>query len=343
MLFFRRRPTFDPELLSSIWVMACRDDSPVVTAFSIAFRLSDISADEVMELVKGRRELFRVGLSRGQSRKWKEQFRKLGPDGQPATDPPADEGHGRKEGKEGEAPKRIVLPDWLGVFDDEGTDNDKQQVKQWLGDDKIASSKQALARFLDGGFVLDDYCFRSQFRVDPELATEPSDLPTVSWGLEHIDRLRRGHAESRQSWIALFTGISGVAIGAFVALTAPMLTTLYQGRPVDTARLTIDHQTLLTGYGALGTAVAGAERAAKAGDDKTLAGALAQIEDATAGLMPVVDRATRKTLQDAQGRALDRCAASDPPAAHPPSAPCLDAVEGLQRLLAGPLAEIAAQ
>ena len=338
MLFFRRRPTFDPELLSSIWVMACRDDSPVVTAFSIAFRLGGISSDEVMELVKGRRELFRVGLSRGQSRRWKEQFRQLEADGRPPPEPPAGQGHKRNGGKEGEAPKRIALPDWLGVFDDQGPDADKQRVKDWLGDEKITSSKQALGRFLDNGFVIDNYTFRSQFRVDPELGSEPSALATVSWGLEHIDRLRRGHAESRQSWIALFTGISGVAIGAFVALTAPMLTTLYQGRPVDTARVTIDHQTLLTGYGTLGTGLAGAERATRSGDSKALAGAITQIENATASLAPVLDRATRKALQDGQGRVLDRCPA--PPGARPPSPACLNAVDALQRFLDGPLAEI---
>jgi hypothetical protein len=39
MLGFWRKPRFDPDMLSSIWVMACRDESPVVTAFSIAYRL----------------------------------------------------------------------------------------------------------------------------------------------------------------------------------------------------------------------------------------------------------------------------------------------------------------
>ena len=61
------------------------------------------------------------------------------------------------------------------------------------------------------------------------------------------------------------TVVGGVAIGAFVALTAPMVATIYQGRPSDTNRLTINHQTLVAGYGAIAAAAAGARSAARAG------------------------------------------------------------------------------
>jgi hypothetical protein len=63
-----------PIPLSSIWVMACRDESPVLTAFSVAYRLRGISPEQVIELVKSRQELFRLGLTRGQSRKWKARY-----------------------------------------------------------------------------------------------------------------------------------------------------------------------------------------------------------------------------------------------------------------------------
>ena len=77
-----------------------------------------------------------------------------------------------------------------------------------------------------------------------------------------------------------------------VAVTAAMVTTLYQGRPADTARLTIDHQTRLDGYGGLGKAVVGADRAARAGDGGALNGALGQMSSAAARLSPLLDRDT---------------------------------------------------
>ena len=58
MFGFWQRPRFDSDTLSSIWVMACRDESPVLTAFSVAYRLRGISPEDVIELVKGRQELF---------------------------------------------------------------------------------------------------------------------------------------------------------------------------------------------------------------------------------------------------------------------------------------------
>lgn len=331
MLGLSRKPKFDSDTLSSIWVMACRDDSPVLTAFSVAYRLGGMTPDEVMELVRGRREMFRLGLTRGQSRGWKKGYQPVPPGTEP---PPAEE----KDDERPEQPKPVVLPDWLQVFDEEGPKEDQDRVREWLQDKSITSSRQALDRFLNDGFVVDDVAFRSQFRADHALKAGPSDLATVNWGLEHIDRLRRGRAETRQSVIALTTGIGGVAIGAMVALTAPMVTTLYQGRPVDTARLTIDHQTRLTGYGTLGTAVVTAQRAARAGDGEALTTALAEIENATTTLSPLLDPTIRQSLRDEETRVLDACAVGGQPA---PA--CADAVAGLERLLDGPLAEVTAR
>ena len=48
----------------------------------------------------------------------------------------------------------------------------------------------------------------------------------------------------RQNVIALTTGIGGVAFGSFVALTAPIINTAYQGNPAENARLTIDRRIL---------------------------------------------------------------------------------------------------
>lgn len=333
-----RKPKFDSDTLSSIWVMACRDESPILTAFSVAFRLRGITPDEVIELVKSRQELFRLGLTRGQSRGWKARYQKTATSAKPAPARPA-----AKRGKAEMDPPAYALPDWLQVFDDEGPAAEQERVREWLGDRTISSSQQALERFVDDHFVVDEIAFRSQFRIDRALEAEPSDLATVNWGLEHIERLRRGRAETRQSIVALTTGIGGVAIGAMVALTAPMITTLYQGRPADTARLTIDHQTRLDGYGALGKAVVGADRAARAGDGGALNGALGEMSSAAARLSPLLDRDTRKSLQEQQARAADACASSDTQRSGPGREACLDALHDLQRMLEGPLADIVAR
>jgi hypothetical protein len=349
MLGFWRKPRFDPDMLSSIWVMACRDESPVVTAFSIAYRLGGgIAPADVMELVKGRRELFRLGLTPAQSRAWKERYRQLetGDGPEPKPGPPREPGQEQDKGKEAATERKPhALPDWLRVFDEEGPQADQDRVREWLGDKGITSSRQALERFLDQGFVIDECVIRSVFRLEPGLDAEPSDLATVNWDLEHIERLRRGRAETRQSLVALTTGIGGVAIGAFVALTAPMVTTIYQGRPVDTNRLTIDHQTLITGYGALAAATAGARSAARAGDGKALGAALAKIDKVAASILPLVpDKSAREGLRERRARGADACAPVDQPGQDPsPALGCLATIEDLQRLLDGPLADLVAR
>ena len=336
MLGLWQKARFDSDTLSSIWVMACRDESPVLTAFSVAYRLRGIAPEEVVELVKSRQELFRLGLTRGQSRGWKAKYQQTGPATKPA--PAQTAGRRRKP-----APKAhpYALPDWLQVFDDEGPAGEQERVREWLHDKAISSSQQALESFLDDEFVIDEIAFRSQFRIDRDLEAEPSDLATVNWGLEHIERLRRGRAETRQSYVALTTGIGGVAIGAMVALTAPMVTTIYQGRPADTARMTIDHQKRIDGYGDLGKAVAAAGRAAKAGDGGALNTALGEISAAATTLSLLVDREVRTNLQAEQARVEDACAPAEE-GSGPVRGTCLDAIQEFQRLIDGPLAGVAA-
>ena len=93
-------------------------------------------------------------------------------------------------------------------------------MKEWLADDGISSSQQALDRFFDGRYVIDNKAFRSRFRLDPDLSAEPGDPgpPIGAWG---TSTARRGHAESRQGRIALTTRDRRRRIGALVTLTAP--------------------------------------------------------------------------------------------------------------------------
>jgi hypothetical protein len=336
MLGFGRKARFDPDTLSSIWVLACRDESPVLTTYSIAYRLGGVTPEQAAELVKSRRELFRLGLTAGQARHWKEQFRRaLEEEQRPPEPKPAAEGGSGKPGEPKSEERRVVLPDWLRVFDDEGSEDEQKRVREWLGDDKIGSSRQALDRFLDQGFVIDESVVRSRFRDDPELKAPPSDLQTVNWGLEHIDRLRRGRAETRQQLVALTTGIGGVAIGAFVALTAPMVTTIYQGRPLDTNRLTFEHQARVEGYAALGTAVGAARRANATGDARALADSLTEAERAATRLHLLLDGDARESLRGGRATLADACAQ--------PGQGCAGSLDEMQGLLDGLLAQAAAR
>jgi hypothetical protein len=330
MFGFSRKPPFDADTLSSIWVMACRDESPVLTSFSVSYRLGGTSPKEVIELVKSRGELFRVGLTRAQSRNWKNRYKEAQSAPKEQPKPPA-------EGEQAQPkPQKYLLPDWLQVFDDEAPAEAQDRVREWLGDKAIGSSQQALERFADDRFVVDDVVFRSQFRLDRDLEAEASDLATVNWGLEHIERLRRGRAEVRQNVIALTTGIGGVAFGSFVALTAPIINTAYQGNPAENARLTIDHQTRLDKYAALSKAVPDAGRAARRGDGDALSGALGEISTAATSLGLLLDGDTRKTVQEQEARAADACAQ----AAVPTAQACVDAVQEMQRLIDGQLADV---
>jgi hypothetical protein len=328
------RPRFDSDTLSSIWVMACRDESPVLTAFSVAYRLRGIAPEEVIELVKSRQELFRLGLTRGQSRNWKSRYQQAAEPAEPSQKRPA-----ARRGRAAPKAQKYPLPDWLQVFDDQGPAAEQERVREWLHDKTITSSQQALEHFLDERFVIDEIAFRSQFRIDRDLEAETSDLATINWGLEHIERLRRGRAETRQSMVALTTGIGGVAIGAMVALTAPMVTTLYQGRPADTARTTIDHQTRLDEYGALSKALATAEQAAKANDEGALGTALGELSSAAATLSLLLDQGRRKELQDQQTLVAGACAPAEPQGSVALQEACLDALKDLKRLI-GPLAKV---
>ena len=135
MFGFSRKPPFDADTLSSIWVMACRDESPVLTSFSVSYRLGGTSPKEVIELVKSRGELFRVGLTRAQSRNWKNRYKEAQSAPKEQPQPPA-------EGEKAQPkPQKYLLPDWLQVFDDEAPAEAQDRVREWLGDKAIGSSQ----------------------------------------------------------------------------------------------------------------------------------------------------------------------------------------------------------
>ena len=288
-------------------------------AFSVAHRLGGISQEEVIDLVKGRRELFRFGLTGTQGERWKDKY--LPPD-ERSYRPPA----GRSRAR----PARKLRSEWLEA--------EPKHLRKWLRDDTISSSEQALKKFLSKGFSIDDIAFRSQFRITPDLDAKPSDLPIVNWGLEHIERLRKGRAENWQIKVAL-AGVVGVVIGALIGLMPPIVTSYLQGRPADTARLQIDHQTRLDGYGALAKAAAGARLAAEASDRKALSGALGEVSGA-ATTLSLLGLDIRGSLGEQPARVVDACAPAGAQGSASARETCLEAIQDLQHLIDGPLADV---
>jgi hypothetical protein len=73
-----------------------------------------------------------------------------------------------------------------------------------------AKPKEEWGTLIDGLKV--DHVFRSQFRTAPGSAR--SEIAIITWGLEHLDRLRKSHLEAsestattRQMWLLLAVGM----------------------------------------------------------------------------------------------------------------------------------------
>jgi hypothetical protein len=69
-----------------------------------------------------------------------------------------------------------------------------------------------------------DDVFRSQFRAEHD--AERSDIEIISWGLNHIERLRKASHESKQKsiqrwqiWLIFAVGVLNIALTVLVQLT----------------------------------------------------------------------------------------------------------------------------
>ena len=202
-LGLRRKPAFDPETLSSVWVMACRDESPVLTAYSAAYRLGgDHSGRGHGAGAQGRARAVPARADR-RAEQWLEGSIPQVRGG--ASDKKAGAAQVGRGGETGRSPKTgVVLPDSaLDVFDDEAAQRRTSSgSKEWLADDGdqlVAAGAGAV--YSTGGSSSTTSAFRSQFGSILTSSAEPSDLATTNWGLgAHRAAAARPCRKSSAEW-----------------------------------------------------------------------------------------------------------------------------------------------
>jgi len=71
--------------------------------------------------------------------------------------------------------------------------------------------------------LADSDVFRSQFRATRNAPVSPIEI--VNWGLEHIDRIRKGRIASReataqswQMWLVFWVGVANIVVSIAVPL-----------------------------------------------------------------------------------------------------------------------------
>jgi hypothetical protein len=93
------------------------------------------------------------------------------------------------------------------------------RLPTWIKNIQNADEKN---RTIDN--LADDDIFRSQFRTVAH--APPSDISVVSWGLDHLDRIRKGKiasleatAKSWQMWLLFWVSIANIVVSIVLAVS----------------------------------------------------------------------------------------------------------------------------
>lgn len=169
-------------ILSAIWIMANRDENPLMFYGDVEHRL-EREASEVRTLVKGQRPLFRLDVSEERLNKWKcSKLEQAGcsPDQAPA------EWQCSKYKFKGKA-----LPPWL--------------------DKKIGPRKELKDVVSVLSAIEKDAVFRSQWRVREDDKAAPIEI--IEWGLGYLERRRKALLEAREATIKTWQIYLVAAVG----------------------------------------------------------------------------------------------------------------------------------
>jgi hypothetical protein len=170
-------------MLSAIWIMANRDENPLMFYGDVEHRLRR-NASEVRTLVERQRPLFRLGVTKGRLNKWK--CTKLEQAGCSSDQAPTEWQCSMYEWEKGKA-----LPAWL---------DEKIGPKKGLED--VVSVLSAIER---------DDVFRSQWRLREDDEAAPIDL--IEWGLGYLERRRKALLEAREATIKAWQIYLVAAVG----------------------------------------------------------------------------------------------------------------------------------
>ena len=105
------------------------------------------------------------------------------------------------------------------------------ELEEWKSDMTSGRRRPRWIRQLEGtdaqqeaiDRLAEDDVFRSQFRVGRD--APPSPIELVTWGLEHLDRLRKGQiayreatAKSWQMWLVFAVGVANIVVSVVIAV-----------------------------------------------------------------------------------------------------------------------------
>jgi hypothetical protein len=170
-------------ILSAIWIMANRDENPLMFYGDVEHRLRR-DASKVRTLVEGQRPLFRLGVTKGRLNKWK--CSKLEQAGFSPDRAPAEWQCSEREWDKGKA-----LPAWLD-----------EKIGPRKGSEEVVSVLNAIGK---------DDVFRSQWRLREDDKAAPIDI--IEWGLGYLERRRKALLEAREATIKAWQIYLVAAVG----------------------------------------------------------------------------------------------------------------------------------
>jgi hypothetical protein len=159
------------DTLSAIWMMANRDEQPLMFYGDVAYRLRRPNEDKLKEYVREAPELFRLGVPKWRLHEWR--CNKLVQAGFSTEDAPTEWRCNKRE-----LDKKKGFPAWLEKKT--GPERDVEKVVKVLEE------------------IGENDVFRSQWRVgrDDKVA---SPIEVVEWGFEYLDRRRQARLEAQMA------------------------------------------------------------------------------------------------------------------------------------------------
>lgn len=177
------------DTLTEIWIMACTDENPIMTYKGIAHRLEK-TVEEVENIVKKRRDLFRPSIPSKRLEAWKRMLIK-------------------------NIDNDLFLPPWIAEI--------KERESKESAINGLKHKEHVFRSQFRKYVVVEKEDSEKKKIEDRDLYKSPEvHFDTIKWGIEHIDRLRKVQHEGKQlKWTTRFS-----ATAAFVSVITVILSAL---------------------------------------------------------------------------------------------------------------------